>query len=1487
MSLYNPDLVKDNCGFGLLAHMEGEPSHKLVRTAIGALARMTHRGGVNADGKTGDGCGLLLQKPDSFFRAIAKELDWKLGNRYGVGMFFLNQENDKYHAAKKVVEEELAKETLTLVGWRKVPIDKSVLGQLACSSMPRIEQIFVNCPLGWGRKDFERRLYMVRRRIEKRIVDDLDFYISSFSNMVVVYKGLCRPVDLPDFYKDLADLRMQSSICLFHQRFSTNTLPKWKLAQPFRFLAHNGEINTIIGNRQWAKSRSYKFASPLLPDMQDAAPFVNATGSDSSALDNMLELFLAGGMDLFRAFRLLIPPAWQKHPDMDDDLRAFYDFNSMHMEPWDGPAGIVMSDGRFAACGLDRNGLRPARYVVTKDKLITLASEVGIWDYQPDEVLEKGRVGPGELLVIDTESGRRWTSWDIDRELKSRHPYRKWMEECCHHLKPVENLEESAIGSRVFDDDKLKIYHKLFGYTREELEQVVQVLGESGQEPIASMGDDTPVAVLSRKHRIMYDYFRQMFAQVTNPPIDPLRENHVMSLATCVGREQNVFNETSGHADRVLFSSPILLYSDFKQLLALEEKDYKHVLFDLNYDPKLGLKAAVDRLCEAVVEVARKDDAVLIVLSDRNISPTSLMIPAPLAVGAVQQVLVDNHLRCDTNIIVETASARDPHHFAVLLGFGATAIYPYLAYESLAQMVDDGAVELPFQQLCVNYRNGINKGLYKILSKMGISTIASYRCSMLFEVVGLSENVVNHCFRGVASRIGGADFDDIEQELQQTAKEAWGKQYKPLVHGGFIKYVHGGEYHAFNPDVVRSLQSYSRSGSEADYADYAALINERPVSSLRDLFKIKKAVKPLDISEVEDPANFYKRFDSAAMSIGALSQEAHESLAIAMNRLGGYSNSGEGGEDPARFGTEKVSKIKQIASGRFGVTPHYLTNAEVLQIKMAQGAKPGEGGQLPGHKVTVQIAQLRHSVPGVTLISPPPHHDIYSIEDLAQLIYDLKQVNPEAQISVKLVSEPGVGTIATGVVKAYADMITISGYDGGTGASPLTSVRYAGSPWELGLAETQQALVANGLRHKIRLQVDGGLKTGLDIVKAAILGAESFGFGTVPLIALGCKFLRICHLNNCATGVATQDEVLRKKYFAGLPERVMNFFIGLVAETRQLMAELGVTHLTDLIGRTDLLEVISGDTVKQSKLDLTSILAPLPESPHPYYHAEDNNPVDPGVLNNSLIDEFKVSVERKERSSAAFAIRNTDRSVGAKLSGLIAKEHGREGMREDSIVVNLTGTAGQSFGVWNNHGLSMVLTGDANDYVGKGMAGGNLVIRPPKGVSYKSHEAVIIGNTCLYGATGGKLFAAGRAGERFAVRNSGAKAVVEGIGDNGCEYMTGGVVTILGETGVNFGAGMTGGFAYVLDEKDRFEKRVNGELVEVVELTNYKVLQEHLRGIISNHFEETGSERAERILAGFEEYVEQFKLVKPKTTDINSLPGRRGSSPRETLAYTQ
>ena len=1484
--LYDPQMQKDNCGFGLIAHLEGEASHKLIKTAITGLDRMQHRGGIAADGKTGDGCGLLIQKPDSFFQSIATENNWNLGKKYGVGMIFLNPDPVVAEQTKAILEEELTRETLSLVGWREVPTDSGCLGEIAASNQPRIEQVFVNAPPGWRNKDLERRLYMARRRAEKRITDSV-FYIASLSCLVTVYKGLMMPADLPNFYLDLADIRMQSAICVFHQRFSTNTSPQWQLAQPFRYLAHNGEINTIRGNRQWSRARTYRFQSPLLPDLKDAAPFVNESGSDSSSLDNMLELFLAGGMDLYRAMRLLMPPAWQNNPCMDDDLKAFYEFNSMHMEPWDGPAGVVMTNGRHVACNLDRNGLRPARYVITRNGFITLASEVGIWDYGEDEVLKKGRVGPGEMLAVDTYTGKIFDSHSIDNDLKVRHPYREWLDKNIRRLVPFDKMEASLIGQRIFSDEQLAQYHKLFNYSYEEIQQVVKTLAENGQEATGSMGDDTPMAVLSSKPRSLYDYFRQQFAQVTNPPIDPLRERYVMSLATCVGREHNVFNETTGHADRIIFETPILMYTGLKQLRELDPKHYRSDTLTLNYDPEEGLENAIRRLCDEAEELVRDKNTVILVLSDRQVHKGLLPIPAAMAVGAVQKRLVDAQLRCDSNIIVETASARDSHQFAVLLGLGATAVYPFLAYETIEQQCEKGHIDLPAREALINYRNGINKGLLKILSKMGISTIASYRCAGLFEVIGLHENVMQLCFPDLPSRIQGADFKDIEQDNFNLARKAF-LPHQKMNHGGILKYVHGGEYHAYNPNVVSYLQEAVRSGDYAKYQKFAKEVNERPVATLRDLLAFKADTKAININKVEADTELYKRFDSAAMSIGALSPEAHEALAIAMNRLGGFSNSGEGGEDERRFGTVKNSRIKQIASGRFGVTPHYLVNADVLQIKVAQGAKPGEGGQLPGDKVTPLIAKLRFSVPGVTLISPPPHHDIYSIEDLAQLIFDLKQVNPKAVISVKLVSGPGVGTIASGVAKAYADFITISGYDGGTGASPLTSVKYAGCPWELGLAEAHQSLVENGLRHKVRLQVDGGLKTGADIVKAAILGAESFGFGTAPMVTLGCKFLRICHLNNCATGVATQDDVLREQFFKGLPEQVMNYFKFVAQDVREILAQLGVESLTAIIGRVDLLEPLKGISAKQQKLDLSPIIAPVVAGSNTALHqTEENAPFDEGKLNQQLVELTRDAVAHSSGGEFRLNIANTDRSVGAALSGEIARQHGDQGMAANPIKINLKGTAGQSFGVWNAGGLHMTLTGDANDYVGKGMTGGQLVIKPPKGVEYQSNEAMIMGNTCLYGATGGKLYGCGRAGERFAVRNSGAHAVVEGTGDHACEYMTGGIVTILGKVGLNFGAGMTGGFAYILDEDNDLDIRLNTESIEMVEMGELVIHQEHLRGIINQHVEETGSLHAQEILANFDAYAGKFKLIKPKSADIKSLLGHRSRSSAELRVQAQ
>ncbi|WP_028117786.1 glutamate synthase large subunit [Ferrimonas senticii] len=1469
MSLLLPQFERENCGFGLIAHMEGDSSHRVVRTAISALDRLQHRGAIGADGKTGDGCGLLMAKPHEFFSHIAEENGWHLSSKYAIGNLMLSHDQTLQARAKAIVENELQQETLTVVGWREVPTRPEVLGEIAAKDAPAMWQVFVNAPVGWRSKDLERRLYMARRRMEQQLEQDRDFYVSSLSGTCVVYKGLTLPRDLPEFYPDLADLRMKSAICLFHQRFSTNTQPRWQLAQPFRYLAHNGEINTIAGNRQWAIARQYKFRTPLIPDLQQAAPFVNQSGSDSSSLDNMLELLLAGGMDIKRAMRLLIPPAWQSNPEMDDDLKAFYDFNSMHMEPWDGPAGVVLTNGRHAACAVDRNGLRPARYTITKDRILTLSSEIGIWDYQPDEVVQKGRVGPGELLVLDTYTGKLLTSFEIDEDLKNRHPYAEWMKVNTQRMVAGEELPVEAAGSPEMAPATLTQYQKLFNMSREELREILWPLAAGGAEAVGSMGDDTPMAVLSTQVRSIYDYFRQQFAQVTNPPIDPLREKHVMSLTTCIGKEQNPFNETSGLANRVLFDSPVLLYSDFQQLLALGDEHFSYELIELSYEPSEGLQAAIERVCRQA-QVAAQNGATMVVLSDRNISADKLLIPAAMAVGAVQHNLVQQQLRCDTNIVVETGSARDPHHFAVLLGFGATAIYPYLAYESITALAPKRGEAHRCRELQLTYRAGIDKGLQKILSKMGISTISSYRCSRLFEAIGLADELVELCFNGVTCRIKGANFDDIEADQAQLHQKAF-RAHQPLAHGGLLKFVHGGEYHCFNPDVVKELQQAVNFGDADAWQRYSQLVDQRPVATLRDLLALNPADSANNNVEVQAAKDLYWRFDTAAMSVGALAPEAHEALAIAMNRLGGHSNSGEGGEDPRRLNGPGNSRIKQVASGRFGVTAAYLMSADVIQIKVAQGAKPGEGGQLPGDKVSAEIAALRFSRPGVTLISPPPHHDIYSIEDLAQLIFDLKQVNPKARVSVKLVSEPGIGTIACGVVKANADMITVSGYDGGTGASPITSIHYAGSPWELGLAEVHQALVANNLRHKVLLQVDGGMKSGLDVIKGALLGAESFGFGTAPMIALGCKYLRICHLNNCATGVATQDKRLRDNHYHGTPEKVEQFFKFIAEDVRQLMASLGVSDFNQLIGRSDWLKQLPGQTDRQGRLDLAPVLHRAIASERTcVYNTERNAPHDQGLGNKQMLTLASAAVAAKSGGKFQMTLKNTDRSIGATLSGQIAQQWGNQGMAEAPIEFEFSGTAGQSFGVFNVGGLKLTLSGDANDYVGKGMTGGELVVKTPAGVAYDSHESVIIGNTCLYGATGGKLFASGQAGERFGVRNSGAIAVIEGCGDNGCEYMTGGVVVILGKTGVNFGAGMTGGFAFVFDQHNDFSRRVNGELVELMSVSE-PMVQHHLKTLIQAHYEATGSERAADILEDLTHWLPRFKLVKPKTSQIQEL----------------
>jgi glutamate synthase (NADPH/NADH) large chain len=1477
--LYSHDDVRDNCGFGLIAHMRGEASHKLLQTAIESLTCMTHRGGISADGRTGDGCGLLLKCPDKFLRAVAREcFGRELSAHYGVGQIFLSLDEARAEKSRRLLGASLKAQGFEVLGWRVVPTDKTVLGEIALASLPRIEQVFVNAE-GFDEASLLTGLYIARRKAELAIHDP-DFYICSLSGQVISYKGLTMPADVTKFYPDLDDPRMETAICLFHQRFSTNTLPRWPLAHPFRNLAHNGEINTIEGNRNWALARLRKFECERLPDVASIGPLVNRTGSDSSSLDNMLDVLLAGGMDLFRAVRMLVPPAWQNIENMDADLKAFYEFNAMHMESWDGPAGIVLTDGRHAVCLLDRNGLRPARWVQTTNGFITLASEIGTWNYRAEDVVTKGRVGPGQIFAVDTATGEILHTADIDMRLKTRQPYKKWLRD---HAMRIESTLEPERQVELVTGDALKAYQKMFQVTFEEREQVLRPLAESANEAVGSMGDDTPMAVLSQQVRPLYDFFRQKFAQVTNPPIDPLRETIVMSLETCLGSEKNIFEETPDHADRVILTTPMLSPDKFTRLINLDRPGFARHFIDLNYDPKTeNLREAVQRIADEAVEAVRSGKVIL-VLSDRQIAPGKLPVHALLATGAVHHRLINKGLRCDSNIVVETGSARDAHQLACLYGFGATAVYPYMAYSVIDDLIRTGEVLGDPRQCHVNFRKGINKGLLKILSKMGISTIGSYRGAQLFEAVGLSRDVVDLCFCDVASRIGGATFADLEEDQARLAAEAWIAR-KPIAPGGLLKFMHGQEYHAFNPDVVQTLQAAVVSGDYAKWRDCSGLVDGRPVTTIRDLLEFRAELKSIPLAEVEPIEKILPRFDSAGMSLGALSPEAHEALATAMNRLGGRSNSGEGGEDPVRYGTERNSKIKQVASGRFGVTPAYLTSAEVLQIKVAQGAKPGEGGQLPGGKVNGLIARLRYAVPGVTLISPPPHHDIYSIEDLAQLIFDLKQVNPDALVSVKLVSEPGVGTIAAGVAKAYADLITISGYDGGTAASPLTSIKYAGSPWELGLSEVQQALRANGLRGKVRVQTDGGLKTGLDVVKAAILGAESFGFGTAPMVALGCKYLRICHLNNCATGVATQDARLRDNYFIGTVEMVMNFFRFMAQETREWMARIGVRSMEELIGRTDLLVMREGQTPKQRNLDLTPILWKDPKADgQPEFCVADNNPpFDPAAKAKEMWAATRSAIESKSGGEFHFDVCNCDRSIGARLSGEIAKRYGDPGMADTPLTLRLTGTAGQSFGVWNAGGLHMILEGDANDYVGKGMAGGKLVVHPPRNSSFDSQHAAIIGNTCLYGATGGRLFAAGRAGERFAVRNSGAFAVVEGAGDHCCEYMTGGVVTVLGKTGVNFGAGMTGGFAYVLDEDNHFVDKYNSELVEITRITSesFEAYRHYLRNNIREFVNETGSAWGQNLLENFSDYIGRFWMVKPKAANLDSLLKQTKQSPQ-------
>jgi len=1465
---------RDSCGFGLIASLDDTASHWVVKTAISSLNRLTHRGAIAADGKTGDGCGLLLKRPTNFLRAVAKEQGFKLKPLFAAGNVFLNRDAALAQAARERLGAELAREHIQVAGFRRLAVDENACGSEALRTLPLIEQVFVCCGEDIDEAAFNRRLFVARRRAEKALESDPTFYLPSLSAATLVYKGMVMPQHLTEFYSDLSDPRLETSVAVFHQRFSTNTLPQWRLAHPFRYLAHNGEINTIQGNRNWAVARGPLLRSPLLPDLEDILPVVSLQGSDSQSLDNMLELLLMGGLDPMHAMRLLIPPAWQTVDMIDPDLKAFYEYYAAHMEPWDGPAGVVLTDGRYACCTLDRNGLRPARWVITRNRHITIASEAGVWDYSPADVVRKGKLGPGEILALDLQTAELMDTKRVDELLKNRYPYKTWLKKGVRYLET--DLIDPRLAAEPMDRDTLALFQKLFNVSVEERDEIIRVLAEDESEAVGSMGDDTPMPVLSRKVRSLYDYFRQAFAQVTNPPIDPLRESVVMSLQTQIGPECNIFVPVPQHANQIVLNSPILSQRKLRQIVGLAEEGITHEFLDLQYEETLDLKSAILAVCDRA-EAAVREGKLVLLLSDRYPVKGKLPIHALLATGAVHHRLVQTGLRCKCNILVETGTTRDPHHFACLIGYGATAVYPYLAYQTLFDLMRKGAVKMDADtrlELGRSYRRGIRKGLFKIMSKMGISTVGSYRSAQLFEIVGLADEVVELCFPGTDSRIQGAGFEDLQQDTLYLAQRAWNPA-QGVEQGGLLKYMHGGEYHMYNPDVVATLQAAVMTGDYERYRQFAELVNDRPASCIRDLLGVEWGGSPISVDEVEPVEAILARFDSAGMSLGALSPEAHEALAIAMNRLGARSNSGEGGEDPRRFGTERNSKIKQVASGRFGVTPEYLISAEVLQIKVAQGAKPGEGGQLPGHKVNETIARLRFARPGVGLISPPPHHDIYSIEDLAQLIFDLKQVNPQALVSVKLVAEPGVGTVAAGVAKAYADLITVSGYDGGTGASPLSSIKYAGTPWELGLAETHQTLRANDLRHRVRLQTDGGLKTGLDVIKAAMIGAESFGFGTAPMVALGCKYLRICHLNNCATGIATQHQVLRSKYFIGLPEMVINYFRFVAQECRELLARMGVRSMAELIGATQRLRALPGETPKQRKLDLSPILANSAlVSDRPQFCLDPRNePFDRGELAEKMLADMRESIDSKSGGSFAYEVRNHHRSIGARISGEIARRWGNNGMASAPLEVRLTGSAGQSLGVWNAGGLHLSLEGEANDYVGKGMAGGRIIIRPPASSGFVARDTTIMGNTCLYGATGGELFAAGMSGERFAVRNSGVTAVIEGAGDHCCEYMTGGVVCVLGRTGVNFGAGFTGGFAYVLDMERDFVDRYNHELIDIhrVSPEGMETYVQHLRGLIAQHVAATGSVWGEQILNDFRTFIGKFWVVKPKAAAIDSL----------------
>lgn len=1461
---------KDNCGFGLVANIKNIASHKVLDDAITALERMMHRGAVAADGKTGDGSGLLLSLPEEFLRNEASKSGIELPTQFAIASIFTKDIKNLL-----VVEEICAKNDLKVILRRDVPININALGEQALSSLPNIVQLYIIPNSIMATNRFEALLYLSRKESEHKLEEDKNFYISSMSSRVLSYKGLVMPTHIKEFYKDLQDESFKISFSLFHQRFSTNTLPEWKLAQPFRAVAHNGEINSVEGNRFNVEIKSESIKSEVFTDeeIQRILPILQPKSSDSASADNFFEFLLINGMDFFKAVRAVIPAAWQNAPHMDPELRAFYEYHSTVFEAWDGPAAFSVTDGRYVGCVLDRNGLRPAKYIITKDDTLLIASEYGVVDIAQDNIKERGRLQSGEMIGLDLKFGKIFKNSEINDYLKSSNPYMKWLNE--HMIYLQEHVVDQYMSEPEYTKEELVARQRYFNITLEVIEQVIEPMMIEGKEAVGSMGDDTPLAAFSNKQRAFSDFFKQKFAQVTNPPIDPIREKVVMSLNTGFGEVHNILDEAPFHAHRLKSISPIITSEKLVILKSFGDKKspsyqdfYRNKTFSTAYESEL--KKSLDALVERVVSSVKNEGTRIIILDDYEFSKEKKIIPMAMVIGRLNTALLKSKVRHLASMVAVTSEVYDSHSAAVLLGYGANAIHPKLLAESaIAHAKSSNAIKVDCNTALKSVHVSLNAGILKIMSKMGISTVASYRNSGLFDIMGLSRDIVNECFETSSSALNGLCYKEIDERLSKYHRDAFEdggfNRIFPLNIGGYYKFYNGAEHHDFAPAVIHAIHATANSGLKKDYDKLRDIVNSRGLKFIRDFFDIKSDRSSIDISEVEPKEEIFKRFSSAAMSLGSISPEAHETIAMAMNQIGAQSNSGEGGEDSERFGTNRNSKIKQVASGRFGVTAAYLRSAEEIQIKVAQGAKPGEGGQLPGHKVSPLIGKLRHTVPGVTLISPPPHHDIYSIEDLAQLIFDVKQVNPKAKVAVKLVSAIGVGTIAAGVAKAYADKIIISGGDGGTGAAPLTSIKFAGNPWELGLSEAHNALKANNLRGLVELQADGGLKTGLDVIKAALFGAESYAFGTGVLTIVGCKMLRICHVNKCSVGIATQNEMLRQEFFKGHVHQLVNYFTLLAEDIRSIMAQLGFKTMQEMIGRSDILKVVEDEFAK--KFDFSSLLHQEDGVNH---STQNSNPTfDDNNFEKDVLKEAMNSIKHpKNRVRITREITNVNRSFGALLSGEIAEYYGDKGLASDTIRINLSGISGQALGAFLVPGISIYLSGIANDYIGKGMHGGKIIIKSIN----EGEEFAAGGNTCLYGATGGKLYISGSVGERFAVRNSGALAIVEGTGDNACEYMTGGVVVILGRTGINFGAGMTGGISFVYDFEHTFIESVNRELVEPIRIDtdDGDEARHYLKQLLKDYLTETQSKKAQKLLDNFRVEVRNFWLVKPK--NLTKLP---------------